>query len=144
MKVSLSWSVIGLFAVILLAGCSNSGSVTSFDENYGQLIAESMGISIEGERDGMYKNQVVRMESVTGLGLDEYAVQCTAMIMNFAGGEMPDNLKGLIIEYKKGSVTFKSASQGDQITAMQFSDLIEGKFLTCLRSGSLKCCGQQS
>lgn len=134
-----------LTGLVLLTGCGESGgSITAFDQEYGQIIADGIRETMEAEKDGMFTSWVSKTKATTGLELDDYAVQCTAKIMAYAGEDVPDVTKTLMIEYKRESEVFENAPKMDAFGALQISDLVEGKIYHCLRAASIDCCGQQS
>jgi len=135
-----------LIVVAIITACTDSGvtSTSSFDREYGALIAQGIQETVDTEKDGMFLSWVALTKAQTGLELGEYAVQCTADLMAYAGGDVPEKVKAMMIEYKKDSDVFKNAEQVDQLGAIQISDLVEGKILHCLRAGSLDCCSSQS
>ncbi len=135
-----------LIVVATITACTDGGvsSASSFDREYGALIAQGIQETVDTEKDGMFLSWVALTKAQTGLELGEYAVQCTADLMAYAGGDVPENVKAMMIEYKKDSDVFKNAEQVDQLGAIQISDLVEGKILHCLRAGSLDCCSSQS
>ncbi|WP_143247612.1 hypothetical protein [Agaribacterium haliotis] len=132
--------------IAAITACTDSGvtSTSRFDREYGALIAQGIQETVDTEKDGMFLSWVALTKAQTGLELGEYAVQCTAHLMAYAGGDVPENVKAMMIEYKKDSDVFKNAEQVDQLGAIQISDLVEGKILHCLRAGSLDCCSSQS